>query len=207
MKESRRRCARVAVGIKGLATIGMTTDDVTSEMLIEVVLACRSWARQHEGKPPQAYLNCAIRRKRNALYDAIRVKIEREFPPGRNPDWEPSMVPDRGDNPEGVTEAIERANELGDWSAIVAARLTPGEIGLLKLRALGWTNTEIAQQTGLQREGDEVHGVVKRRVWRARKKARDFLRACGIDGVEAAVAATPEDKDVAWEKATGEKPA
>jgi DNA-directed RNA polymerase specialized sigma24 family protein len=199
--ETRRRCERTAAAIGGLATIGLNAEDAAQQFSIAVVEACRHWSIGHEDKPSPAYLNMAIRRRKLKLWTAIRRATERGY---QTDDNHEAVEDEVTLGPDDMLLDHERQSQAGGWETLVKHRLSPAEFALLKLRASGWSNTEIAEATGISREGDEVHGLVRRRVWAARKKASDFLRSCGIDGVEEALEASQEIRHGAWEKVSRE---
>jgi len=102
-----------------------------------------------------------------------------------------------GDSPEDAVYAVERQSDAQFWEELLKHRFTPAEYALIRMRADGWTSSEIGAITGLH-SGDGR--VVRQRYWAIKKKAADFLRSVGIESVEDAMSATPREKDAAWEK-------
>ena len=206
VNETRKRCKQIASGIRGLEWLGMTIQDAEQQLSLAVVGACRQWAVENRGKPPSAYLNCAIRRKKLRLWTDIKKSAE------RGGGWKASnLSEDRmigvlrtvesGDSPEDAVYEIERQSGAQFWEALLKHRFSPAEYALLRMRADGWTSSEIGELTGLHHESGEVHRVVRQRYWAIKKKAADFLRSVGIETVEDALSATLREKDAAWEKA------
>ena len=188
--DCRHAAQRAAATIGNLHTIGYTREDAENELLIQVTIACRHWATKHSDKPPMGYLITTIKRHTYRMYDRIRRSTElggtvdaSVLPPvlddnrTQRPDW-------------GVTERERPV------SALLGAVLSPSEMALLQLRVQGWTNPEIARL--LRVDGPDV---VKKRHYYVRKKARDFLAACGIETLEGAMTAPPEVLNAAWTKA------
>ena len=174
----RARCHAVASRIGALSAIGMTADDAASEFQIAVVMACRYWERQSDDAPPDSYINCAIRRTRGKLY----AQIQRALARGEAEDVaEHTQIADDKPDPEQTTQSGVDQITAAQWEAVLATVLSPKEIALLRLRALGWTNREIAKQIA----GDNQR--IKKQVWRAKHKARDFLKGLGIDTLDAAL--------------------
>jgi DNA-directed RNA polymerase specialized sigma24 family protein len=167
----------------------MTTEDAAAELEIAVVMACRYWARQSEDPPPDKYVNAAIRRRRGKLYQQIAAAIER----GNAEDVdEHASIADDNPNPDDAASAKQSQVTAAQWEAVLATILSPQEIALLRLRALGWTNREIAKHI----QGDNQD--IKRKVYRAKGKARDFLQRIGIDSLDDALDANAPTIQTAW---------
>ena len=193
VSETRQRCYRTAASIGGLARIGLTAEDAQQLLALAVVAACRAWAEDHQDKPTPAYLNWAIRCRKLKLWTAIRKATERGC------DLEPDpKVPDQAYNPADLVEKSERREIAVAWEAVIQHRLSPTDFALLRLRAEGYTNSEIESLSGLL-HGDNAG--VRRRYYEVKKKAADFLRSCGIDTSEAAIDAPMEKRHAAWKKA------
>ena len=199
--EKRRLCESIAASIAGLATIGSNAEDAAQLLSLAVVAACRHWAVSNDDKPPSAFLNCAIRRKKLKIWRSI--KSVSEFTVLSDND-ELLSKPDLKASTDPVIES-ERNLHAKSVLALLMHTLTPSEFALLQWRNGGWTNSEIAQMTGNFAEGEELHGKVRREYWRVKKKAADFLKSCGIDSVEAALDATPEVRDAAWKRSIKRK--
>lgn len=187
---------RAAATIGNLHTIGWTAEDAENELLMQVAIACRHWAAKHVGKPPMGYLVNTIKRHKYRMFEKIRKSTER----GGTVDSEP-LPPVKDDNPTRSPDWATRERER-PVSNLLGAVLTPAEIALLKLRVDGWSNTEIAALLDIETGDNQTPAdVVKKRHYYVRKKARDFLQACGIGTVEGALTAPPEVLHAAWTKA------
>ena len=203
VSEMRKRCESTASSIGGLDKIGMNREDAVQQMLMQVVEACRLWAVDHEDKPDSQYLGCAVRRRKLKLWTKIReAGAKAVYPKGA--DGEPVQVDQiQSDNPSPEEEAssLEGMVFSEPWLAILRHTLDPSEYAILDLRSKGWKNREIALATGEWSDPDDIGGVIRRKYWATKKKASDFLKSCGIGSLEAALNASTEIRDAAWEKA------
>jgi len=194
--ECRSSCEKVAMATKGLGAIGLETEDAVQLLLLEVVAACRLWAVQNVEKPPKAYLNCAIRRRNMKLWSEIQRANKRKAIDDFEID---EVIDDNRDDGFDHVQDLERQDSLRIVDHALRMHLSPADYTLIRLRADGWSNREIAVKAGIQTKSADVGGRVRRKVYEAKQRAKDVLTAVGIESVEDAVLASTETRNAVWE--------
>ena len=207
--DTRKTCEILAQRTYGLERAGMTAEDMVQMLQMEVIVACRNWAQKSAEKPPKAFLRRAILRRQSKIWDKCKRAQSRD---GRLAQTSLSRHKERrkhGDPREFVTvettellavndttyDDQDRLQALQAVEQVVGMVVAPKDFAIMRLKASGWKGDEIANSIGMNRK------QVFDRITRSRKKAREFLRACGIEGMQEAELLDVEIMENVWKRA------
>lgn len=170
--------------VRGLEKAAWTEDDAVQRLLVEIVLACRQWARKHgPGRPAERYVWAAIHRARRKLYRGVaRGGKKLAARTGEYDDDEAVVVAVcPAPRPDEDLDRRERQAIYVEVTAGLFSLFSEEDTELLRLAAEGLAPREIAVQVG--RPGDNV--AVSQRLYVLRRRAREHLAGLGIDSLSA----------------------
>lgn len=169
--------------VRGLQQADWEEADGVQRVLVEVMLACRRWAKvQGPDRPDERYIWSAIHRARKKLYRGVkRAGPRATIRPGDGDEREPVCVPVcPRPGPLEVAEGAARQRLYVEVTAGLFAQMEDNDATLMRLSADGLSPAEIAVHLG--RPEDNV--AVSQRLYVLRRRAREQLRKLGIWALE-----------------------
>lgn len=180
---------RMASKVRGMELDGDDRDGAEQELLLAVVDACRSWLRRGEtSRPPDSFVCAAVTRRRAKLWRSIRRRADgpedqrTEVAESDNRDFTgcwvtPAVQPDQEDKSDNV----RRQQRLIEVTVDLRRTMTRREWAVLALRhGSDFSPTEISDKLGGKLGGKLTNKQVSRLIYRAERKARDYLAGRGM---------------------------
>jgi len=166
----------------------MGQEDLQSELRMAVVLSCRKWhADGHKGKPEPAWIQRAVSsRKLNLIRTIKRAQANEPHESGSDEEGDNPLDRVACDlpSPGTVAEAAERRDALAGLVYALREGMTPNAFALLHLRYVEeHSPADIERRVGLPTQGKPGQRV-SRKLWRAKKQARELLDALGMTTVD-----------------------
>ena len=204
VSEWRQRARTMSGKVYHLNVLGMGREDLAAELELKAALACRTWARRSDDKPPDSWIWTALRRYViDRIVEVVSKLKQREgfFLDGNSDEVEDlageHMI-------EAVDLILEDERRLACNALVHAIRcnVTPAAFELLHLRyVVEHTPQEIAEITGVSRPEDRSSGQqVCRKLYLAKGAALEFLESLSIyqyeDGIAWYEGGVPEGEGV-----------